>query len=82
MPIDTTELGTASQAYSDQVSEAVEADDETAAYVDELESRVDEDEDEADLPSGDALAAELTRFLRDRERDDGRDGPVARDDGP
>ena len=53
-----------------QVSEAVAADEETAAYVDELESRVDEIDDESDLPSGDALAAELTRFLREREQDD------------
>ena len=56
-----------------QVSEAVAADEETAAYVDELESRIDEADDEGDLPSGDALAAELTRFLRERES--GRRGP-------
>jgi predicted ATP-grasp superfamily ATP-dependent carboligase len=78
--IDTSELGDAADAYMDQVSEAVAADEETAAYVDELESRADE-LDVDDLPSGDALAAELTRFLRDREKDD-PDGPVARDDGP
>ena len=65
----------------EQVSEAVAADEDTAAYVDELESRADEIEEEPDLPSGDALAAELTRFLREREQDEG-DGPVARDDGP
>ena len=57
-----------------QVSEAVASDEETAAYVDELESRADEIEDEGDLPSGDSLAAELTRFLREREQDGG-DGP-------
>ncbi len=56
----------------EQVSEAVAADEETAAYVDELESRADELEDESDLPSGDALAAELTRFLREREQDERR----------
>jgi len=37
------------------------------AYVQELERRVDELAEEADLPSGDAIAAELTRFLRERE---------------
>ena len=62
-----------------QVSEAVAADEETAAYVDELESRVDEVDDESDLPSGDALAAELTRFLRERESGRRR-GPAARGD--
>ena len=68
--IDTSELESASDAYMEQVSEAVAADSETAAYVDELEHRVDEIIDESDLPSGDALAAELTRFLREREQDD------------
>ena len=33
--------------------------------------------EEADLPSGDALAAELTQFLRERERENG-DDDVAR----
>ena len=41
-------------------------DEETAAYVEELERRVDE-LDESDLPSGESLAAELSRFLRERE---------------
>ena len=45
----------------------------------ELERRVDELAEEADLPTGDAIAAELTRFLRERENDDD-DGPdVARE---
>ena len=39
VPIDTTELDEASEAYIQQVSEAVAADEETAAYVEELESR-------------------------------------------
>jgi proteasome assembly chaperone (PAC2) family protein len=76
--LDTHELDDASDAYMQQVSEAVAADEETAAYVDELESRIDEADDEGDLPSGDALAAELTRFLRERESDD--EGPAARGD--
>ena len=54
----------------EQVSRAVATDADTQAYVDELESRADE-LDEADLPSGDALAAELTRFLRERDRENG-----------
>jgi len=71
IPLDTTELDEASEAYMQQVSEAVATDAETAAYVDELEHRVDEILDESDLPSGDTLAAELTRFLREREQGDG-----------
>ena len=61
----------------EQVSEAVAADEDTAAYVEELESRADELDDESDLPSGDALAAELTRFLREREQDEAATTPPA-----
>ncbi len=74
--VDTAELEEAADAYTKQVSEAVATDEETAAYVSELERRVDE-LSEADLPSGDALAAELTRFLRERE--DRGDDDVARE---
>jgi predicted ATP-grasp superfamily ATP-dependent carboligase len=69
--IETDELDEAAAAYADQVSEAVSSDPETAAYVEELERRADTLAEEEDLPSGEALAAELTRFLRDRERGNG-----------
>ena len=75
--IDTDELDEAAEAYTRQVSEAVASDEETAAYVQELERRIDE-LGEDDLPSGDALAAELTRYLRERENQDG-DDDVARE---
>jgi proteasome assembly chaperone (PAC2) family protein len=69
--IDTAELEEASEAYLQQVSEAVAADDETAAYVDELEARTEDDAvDESNLPSGETLADELTRFLAEREHGD------------
>jgi proteasome assembly chaperone (PAC2) family protein len=67
--IDVSELRRAGRGYIEQVSEAVAADAETAAYVEELEQRSDTIE-ETELPSGDALAAELTQYLRDRERED------------
>ena len=70
IPIDTSELDEASEAYMRQVSEAVASDEDTATYVDELESRADETElDEDDLPTGESLAAELSRFLRERDED-------------
>jgi predicted ATP-grasp superfamily ATP-dependent carboligase len=69
--IETTELDEAAAAYAEQVSEAVSSDPETAAYVEELERRADTLAEEENLPSGEALAAELTRFLRDRERGNG-----------
>jgi proteasome assembly chaperone (PAC2) family protein len=65
--VDLTELERASKAYERQVSDAVAQDDETEAYVAELERRRDALGEELDVPSGDALAAELTRFLREHE---------------
>jgi predicted ATP-grasp superfamily ATP-dependent carboligase len=70
-PIDTAELEEAAERYAEQVSEAVSADAETAAYVEELEQRTDELGAEFNIPSGDTLAAELTRFLREREHENG-----------
>src|SRR6266545_5285613 len=71
--IDTAELDEAADSYVRQVSEAIVSDEETAAYVEELERRVDE-LDENDIPSGESLAAELSRYLRERE-EDGEGGP-------
>ncbi len=70
--IELRELEDASEGYIDQVSRAVATDADTQAYVDELESRADE-LDEEEIPSGEALAAELTRFLRERDRENGPD---------
>ena len=77
VPIDTAELVEAEESYAEQVSEAVSTDEETAAYVAELERRTDELdlEEHEDLPSGDTLAAELTRFLRERDAESGEDEP-------
>jgi proteasome assembly chaperone (PAC2) family protein len=79
--VDLTDLEQAADEYSEQVTEAVSADADTAAYVEELERRVDMLNAEEDLPSGDTLAAELTRFLREREeqddRDEGAEGPAS-----
>jgi len=69
--IETGELDEAAERYSEQVSEAVASDEETAQYVAELEERAEILDDEQEIPSGESLAAELTRFLRDRERGNG-----------
>jgi proteasome assembly chaperone (PAC2) family protein len=80
--LDTAELDEAITTYTEQVSEAVSDDPETAAYVEVLEGRVDvEDEEEEehpaveDLPSGDALAEALTEYLRERESGEDPPGP-------
>jgi predicted ATP-grasp superfamily ATP-dependent carboligase len=75
--VDTAELDEAADSYAQQVSEAVASDEETAAYVHELERRVDELAEQGELPTGDAIAAELTRFLREQDQQRG-DDDVAR----
>jgi proteasome assembly chaperone (PAC2) family protein len=77
IPIDTRELSEAEETYAAQVTEAVAGDPETAEYVAELERRTDDLdlEEHEDLPSGDSLAAELTRFLRERDAESGEDEP-------
>jgi len=76
-PIDTVELSQAVEQYTQRVTEAVSTDEETAEYVQELERR-SEMMDEDDLPTGDSIAAELSRFLRERDEQDGPPD-VARD---
>jgi proteasome assembly chaperone (PAC2) family protein len=67
--IEAEELEQAVDAYSDQVTEAVAADPDTQAYVEQLEQRADELGPQFDVPSGDTIAAELTRYLREREEE-------------
>jgi proteasome assembly chaperone (PAC2) family protein len=63
----TTDLEIASASYERQVSELVEADDETSAYVASLEARHDDEDDL--FPSGTSLVEEVERFLRERPRE-------------
>jgi proteasome assembly chaperone (PAC2) family protein len=69
-PADVEELERASTVYEERVTEMVAEDDDVQAYVKLLEQRADEREAEElnpeELPSGDALAAELEQFLRNR----------------
>jgi proteasome assembly chaperone (PAC2) family protein len=68
--IDVSELEEASDEYVEQVSQAVSTDSDTSSYVEELERRADSLElleDSSDLPSGEALAQEISRFLRERD---------------
>src|ERR671922_1856516 len=50
--VDTGELEDAARSYSEQVSEAVASDPDTASYVEDLERRADEAAEEVDIPSG------------------------------
>jgi len=83
LEIDTGELAEAETSYVEQVSQAVASDSETAAYVEELEQRADSLdwlEESGGLPSGEAIAQEIARFLRERETNGGgQTGPGAAD---
>src|ERR671937_847121 len=68
-PLEAAELEQAVDAYSDQVTEAVAADPDTQAYVEQLEQRADELGPQFEVPSGDTIAAELSRYLREREEE-------------
>jgi proteasome assembly chaperone (PAC2) family protein len=75
IPVNTSELEHAAVSYEEKVTEMVAADEDVDAYVKLLEERSDENTleeiDPTRLPSGDALAAELERYLRDKEEDQG-----------
>ena len=67
--VDASDLETAAVDYERQVTRAVELDPEVQAFVERLERAADEEEGPTDLsqlPSGDVLAREFQRFLRQR----------------
>jgi predicted ATP-grasp superfamily ATP-dependent carboligase len=70
--VDASELESAAADYERQVNRAVESDPDVQAFVERLERATDDDElpDPRDLPSGDRIASEFMRFLRQRGSDD------------
>src|ERR671916_2497247 len=67
--VDAEELETAATDYERQVSLAVQSDPDVQAFVERLEAAAAEEEEDIapqDLPSGDVLAREFQRFLRQR----------------
>jgi proteasome assembly chaperone (PAC2) family protein len=68
--VDVTELEEAAGEYEHQVGLAVQSDPDIQAFVERLERRAAENDQAAispqDLPSGDLLAREFQRFLRQR----------------
>jgi proteasome assembly chaperone (PAC2) family protein len=70
--VDASELETAAVEYDRQVTRAVELDPNVQAFVERLEKAADEEEGPPDpdqLPSGDVIAREFQRFLRQRGPD-------------
>ena len=68
-PVATDTLERAATTWEAQISDMIEDNEELATYVERLERSAEEGEDLGEVPSGDALAAELERFLRDHRQD-------------
>jgi predicted ATP-grasp superfamily ATP-dependent carboligase len=65
--VDVSELESAAADYERQVERAVQSDPDIQAFVERLEQAAESQEDAAeDVPSGDILAREFQRFLRQR----------------
>jgi predicted ATP-grasp superfamily ATP-dependent carboligase len=69
--VDVSELESAAADYDRQVGLAVQSDPDIQAFVERLEQAADSEGDAApaDVPSGDMLAREFQRFLRQRGRE-------------
>ncbi len=77
--VDATQLETASEDYDRQVTAAVATDPDVKAFVERLEEMADELVDdelspEQQIPSGDVIAREFQRFLRQRGPGSGEPG--------
>src|SRR3954452_12289804 len=76
--VDAGELESAAADYERQVSLAVQSDPDVQAFVERLEQAAEEEEPgmrPQDLPSGDSIARDFQRFLRQRGPEAG--GPSA-----
>jgi proteasome assembly chaperone (PAC2) family protein len=69
IPIGVGDLAEAAVAWEERVNDLVASDTDVEAYVRQLEERDDDQLDERNLPTGDTLAAELEKFLRDQRRE-------------
>ena len=71
--VDASDLEDAAAEYERQVTLAVQSDPEVQAFVERLEAASDEEDPAVppvDVPSGDTIAREFQRFLRQRGPDD------------
>jgi predicted ATP-grasp superfamily ATP-dependent carboligase len=69
--VDVSQLESAAADYERQVGLAVESDPDIQAFVERLEQAAESEQESAptDVPSGDVLAREFQRFLRQRGHD-------------
>ncbi|MBV9918071.1 MAG: PAC2 family protein, partial [Solirubrobacterales bacterium] len=70
--VNAADLETAAADYDRQVNLAVQSDPDVQAFVERLEQAAGEDpsEEPGPLPSGETIARDLQRFLRQRSEDD------------
>ncbi len=66
IPVATDTLERAAESWETQVSEMISGNEDLASYVRRLEESAGEGEDLGEVPSGEALADELERFLREQ----------------
>ena len=64
LELETDDLEAGVERFLAEIAEALDGDEETTAYVRELEQR--EGDDEPEIPSGDDIAEQLQRFLREQ----------------
>jgi proteasome assembly chaperone (PAC2) family protein len=74
LDLDLGRLERTAEAWREKVNEVTAADDDVRGYVETLEERFDDEAGSddswgANLPSGDELASEVERFLRDQRPD-------------
>jgi len=76
--VDASELESAAGDYERQVNLAVQSDPEVQAFVERLEQAAGEEpsEEPGSLPSGDTIARDLQRFLRQRGAGGEAEGPA------
>ena len=82
--VDGSELESASADYERQVNVAVQSDPDVQAFVERLEQAAHEEDDDSPtaLPSGETIARDLQRFLRQRGSEGGPGIPGAGPPGP
>ncbi len=69
--VDTSELERSSAEYEERLNAAVSSDPDVKAMVERLEQQMDESEiSPTNLPSGDSIAREFERFLREQGREE------------
>jgi predicted ATP-grasp superfamily ATP-dependent carboligase len=71
IPVETGTLVQAVQAWDEGVVRLIQESEELAEYVRRLEAAAEDSLEDDQVPSGDALVAELERYLREQGRDGG-----------